>query len=236
MKHTVILISLALVLIFLGAGCATDPVDSSEPRTISVSGTGSVTEEPDTAKFTVGYSELADTTREAQKGVSARMNEAMDLLGRKGIPEDQVTLLQLSISPEYQWREGERYLAGQRVRQSLSVELSDLGVIADILDGLGDIQGIEISSITFSIRDTSALHIRARELAFEHAFQKAKQLSELGGMTLSNPLSITESSGDVFYEPQMERVMMLADAKESSVIPTGTLEITSRVSVVFEMR
>ncbi len=227
------LLGSALLLVFLLASCAADPLP--EPRTVTVAGTGTAVGEPDTARFTVGYSELSEVTREAQQAVSRRMNEVMQLLLDRGVAEEQVTLLQLSIRPEYQWKDGEQILRGQRVRQALSVELRDISLIGGILDGLGEIQGIEISSISFSIADTLPLHARARDLAFEHAYQKARQLASLGGLELGKPISISEQTNDVFIEPMEQRAMMQADAYESSVVPTGTLDITSRVSVVFEM-
>ncbi len=234
MKQILKMICFVLVLVAALSSCMTDPVQ--ETRSVTVQGTGTVFGEPDTASFTVGYSELADTTREAQSAVSRRMHAVMDLLMRNGVPEEQIKLQQLSIRPEYQWKEGEQILIGQRVRQSLHIEIRDIAVIAPILDELGDIQGIEISSITFSIADTVPLHSRARDLAFEHAYQKALQLAGLGGMELGLPITIEEQTRDSYIEPVPQRAMVLADTKESSVVPPGTQEVTSRVSVVFELR
>lgn len=225
----------ALVLTAVLSSCMTDPVQ--QMRSVTVQGTGTVFGEPDTASFTVGYSELADTTREAQSAVSRRMHEVMDLLLRNGVPEEQIKLQQLSIRPEYQWKDGDQILKGQRVRQSLHIEIRDISVTAPILDELGDIQGIEISSITFSIADTLPLHIRARDLAFEHAYEKALQLAGLGGMELGLPITIEEQTRDSYIDPvPQQRAMVLADAMESSVVPPGTQEVTSRVTVVFELR
>ena len=241
-KQMILIVAVAAAALFL-TGCATDALQEQnrEPRTISVSGTGEVSGTPDWAQFSVGYSHLDESTREAQRAVNQRMNHIAVLLQGHGIPDDQVTLQQLSVSPEYIWRDGERYLAGQRVTQRLSVEISILdgtGGLALILDELGEIQGVEISSINFSIKDPSDLHVHARELAYTHAQQKARQLAELSSMELYKPVSMSESSSDTMFmqEPMMRTMAGAETMKDTTIVPPGELNITSRVSVVFEIR
>ncbi len=230
-----ILVLLLAAGIMAASGCMTGSGAQEEPGTISVSATGTVSQAPDIARLSVGYAYLADTTREARDAVNRRMHEVMEILARQGVGEQQIQLSQLSISPEYTWGEQRRILTGQRVRQSLYVTVEEFDTLGSIIDSIGDLQGIELSSVMFSIKDAAELHAQARELAFARALAKAGEFASLSGMTLGAPLSIREDSAGA-YEPIQPGMLRaeLADTSETAV-PGGELEISVRVSVTFGM-
>ncbi|MCF7946074.1 MAG: SIMPL domain-containing protein [Spirochaetia bacterium] len=214
----------------------------SEARTISVSGEGEASAEPDTASFSVGYSALADTTKEAQKMVNQQIDRILEALLGFGIKEKQIRTERLQISPEYEWTDGGRKLIGQRVRQTLGVKIDDIVLNTErlpaVMDFLGGVQGVEISSINFYVDNTEELYRTARERAFHKAEQKAGELASLSRMKLSYPISITENSRDVNNQPVMD-TMLRAEAASMKApetsVPAGEITVSVRVSAVFEM-
>ncbi len=235
MKQMKFFLLIAAAVMVTAAGCQTPGNAADHWRTISVSGEGTVSQSPDIVRFTVGYAVTRDTTQEAQSTVNRRINEVMEMLLSQGVEEKNIRLSQLTVSPEYGWIDNERELRGQRVRQSLHVTVVNLPRLGTILDSLGSLQGIEISSVSFSIGDATKLYSRAREIAFGQALSKAQELALLSGMTLGSPVSIIEDSLNRYQE--MPSLMMRTEmADSSSVVPEGEMEISVRVSVTFEMQ
>lgn len=234
MNRRIIIAMLMAAAVMAASGCMTGS-GLQEEGTIAVSGTGTVSIAPDIATFSVGYAYLAETTREAREAVNRRMHEVMDLLAAQGVPKEHIQLSQLSISPEYVWGEQGRVLTGQRVRQSLFVIVEEFEKLGGIIDSLGDLQGIEISSVTFSVKDAADLYKQARERAFSHAASKAGEFAALSGMTLGHPISIREDTADRYDQPQPGVLRAELADSANAVVPGGELEISVRVSVTFGM-
>ena len=67
----IIVLSLAVLLAFTSC----QSMDDSSCGTVSVSGSGSVSVEPDMASFSVSIEQTAETTAEAQSQTNARMEK-----------------------------------------------------------------------------------------------------------------------------------------------------------------
>lgn len=253
MKHrtsisVVLLISVAIVLTL--AGCATAPqqssVEESLVRTISVSGTGTVKVTPDIATFSVGVSESAQTTAEAQQMVNQKMTQILDILKKNGIEAKDMSTNYLTLRPEYNWEDGKQILIGQRASQQVSVTLrgldKDSKKLSTLVDQLGVVTGIEFSSVRFDLQDKSQAYDEARELAVRKAVDKADVYAQSASMAVGTPLSISEQN-DVSYgyarntylAAPKAMMMEAGSADSSSELPSGELEISCTVYMMFEM-
>lgn len=239
MRRLVSLCLLVLVSVVALTGCLTPT--QGQQSLISVNGSAVIQSVPDTVSFMVSVSELADTTRDAQSLVNRKVSALLETAAKNGIPEDMISTVSLAISPEYEWREGTRYLIGQRVRQTLRITVQGIDgqneQLAGLLDGLGEISGMEISSFEFFVESTESLYDQARELAFSKALQKAQQYAELGQVTLGEPVRITEQSYDQVYRNSSAKGLMMAEASAytPTQLPAGTFSVQLSVSVDFEI-
>jgi len=242
--------SVLILLLLTAAGCAT-PVQSAasgseaahnehSEHTITVQGQGEASSEPDTASFTVGYTAIAETTKEAQDTVNRNIGTVLAVMKEFGVQEEDISTQGLQITPEYEWTDDGRKLVGQRVRQTLEVKVrsidADTDSLSAILDRLGSIQGVEVSSMRFSVEQTDALYTAARERAYGKAKQKADELAELSGMVLLHPLSMTENSRDIADEPMAEMAVRsdaAALGAPKTAVPSGKISVTVSVSIVF---
>ncbi len=254
MKHrTSVSLAIALLaVVFLTlAGCATAPdqravVEESVIRTISVSGTGTVKVAPDIATFSVGISETAQTTAAAQQMVNVKMNQILDILKKNGIEAKDMTTNYLTLRPEYVWTDGKQQLTGQRASQQVSVTLrgldKDSTKLSTLVDQLGVVTGIEFSSVRFDRQDKTQAYDEARELAVRKAVDKAGIYAQSAGMSVSTPLSISEQN-DVSYAltrntlavPKAAMMEASGSADYASELPTGELEISCTIYMMFEM-
>ncbi|MCF7917912.1 SIMPL domain-containing protein [Candidatus Gracilibacteria bacterium] len=219
----------------------TGTASGSIQNSITVSGEGKVMSRPDIVRVQAGVSELRKTTKEAQIAANEKLAQILDILRENNIAEKNVQTTDLSFYPEYQWLEktGQK-LVGQRVRQTLNIKITDIDKkserVTDILDALGSVDGLEMNSVNFDIEEKEALFTQARQQAFDKAEQKAKELAKLGGVVLLKPITISESS--INYNPPMYRnfakMEMASDAMGGgSELPSGELEVTANVNVVF---
>jgi uncharacterized protein YggE len=90
-----------------------------------------------------------------------------------------------------------------------------------------------VNGVSFSIEDNEALVTAARDAAFADAKEKAEQLAELSGVTLGDPISISEnyspSPQPYYYE---ERAFAGEDSAGTSISP-GEQSVVVSVAVQF---
>lgn len=216
---------------------------NSTKNSISVSGEGEVSATPDIVNINAGISELGKTTKIAQESVNQKLNTILSILKEKNIPQKNIQTSNLTINPEYEWKEKDgRQLVGQKVRQTLSIKIAnidkDLEKAGEIIDALGEINGLELNSVNFDIEDKKELFTQAREKAFEKAKQKAVEYAQFGNVTLGNPISISDAT--IQYNPpiysNVARMSLTADGGGSSSLPSGELDVTATVNVIFEIK
>ena len=212
---------------------------------IVVSGTGTVMALPDTVMMQIALGKTAATTRQAQEEVSLMIKQALKILEDAGIENRHINTASLRFSPEYDWGSSRRILIGQKAEQVISFSVDEeTGRVSNIIDQLIQINGIELQQMTFNVKDTSELFVKSRELAYQKALEKAEQYASLSGKKIVSVINISEE-GSMPYSPVSNRLMnnmrlaysadmdSSASFAGSTVLPSGEMEITSRVLVEF---
>ena len=241
--HRIVSVVLVMMSVSMLAGCMTPAsYDSgaSFDKTISVEGVGVVQAEPDTASLQITITELRDTTREAQSIVNEKVSDILTIADAHGVDKADIHTVSISFNQEYEWIDGKRVLQGQRVSQTMTIMIKgideEVSRVARLLDGLGAVSGIEISSLSFLVEDTAELYSQARKLAFNKAKQKAEEFAALGSVILGPPLSISEYSQDQAVRSNMVKGVMMESASfdyAPSQIPSGAFDVRVTVTVLF---
>ncbi|MDR1803357.1 MAG: SIMPL domain-containing protein [Treponema sp.] len=210
--------------------------------TISVLGTGTVLVQPDMIQMSIMLSNVAQTTKEAQEEVSRMVRQALGILKEANIEDRNISTASLNFRSEYEYTT-RRILIGQRAEQVIAFSIEDIGNDSEkasgIIDRLIQINGLELNQVNFSVKNNTEYFARSRELAFQKAVEKANQYAELSNLKIVKVLSITDESSPQFSPaPRMSNVMY--DAAEaagssSTALPSGELEITTRITVLFLM-
>jgi uncharacterized protein len=238
---------LALIATFaLGCNKQTEPQNQS---TISVSGTSTVSVQPDIIQMSITLSKVAQTTKMAQEEMSKMVRQAMKILKEANIEDKNINTASLRFNSEYDYGKGRRILIGQRAEQSITFSIeginNDNEKASVIIDQLIQINGIELNQVSFSVKNTTEYYVKSRELAYKKAVEKAEQYAELSKLKIVKVLSISENGfqqispiqNRLYNQRQManfvvEEAMAAADA---TVLPMGNLEITTNISVVFSL-
>ena len=167
---------------------------SATDRTIHVTGSGSVTGEPDIATLDVGVSVERETVAEAREEAANAMTALINSLQANNVAEKDIKTENFSIYPQYDYTDDGRVLRGYRVNNTVRAKVRDLATLSDVIDDAAGAGGdsIVINSIQFMIDDTTPLQTKARSLAVKDAEAKAQTLAKASGVRLGEPLTITE--------------------------------------------
>jgi uncharacterized protein YggE len=239
LKHFWIYSLLLIVLLIPGCG-----KNENAQSTITVFGTGTVLAKPDLIQMTITLSNTAQTTKAAQEEVSRMVRQAMAILKNEAIEDKNISTTSLAFYSEYEYI-NKRVLIGQKAEQRISFSIDDIDTdserVSRIIDQLILINGIELNQVNFNVKNNTEYFVRSRELAYQKAVDKANQYAELSNLKIKKALSISEEGiqqisslnnrlmNNQFYELQAAA----SDAAGSTIVPTGELEITTRILVVF---
>ncbi len=233
------LFMLVVLIVLSLMGCAT--VDKEETSTVAVTGTSSVSVIPDSASFTITAESTAETTEEARNTSSLMIQSAVNILKDEfELSGDEISTDYMNINPSYEWIDGKRTLAGQRASQSLTIVLKNgLERVGKVYDRLSILDGISISSISYSKLDTSLEEAEARKMAAGAALKKASDYADGVNMKVGKVLSLSEGSVSYSYYAPANSKVMLTEASSDSYYSTtyyqGDLSVSATVTAVFTL-
>ncbi|MCL1938841.1 MAG: SIMPL domain-containing protein [Candidatus Azobacteroides sp.] len=212
---------------------------------VSVSGIGSVLAQPDMVQMNVNISHTASTTKEAKKAVDQTMQQLLKIFQEENIEDKFIQTVALNYEMEYDYRTGRRVRIGQSAQQTMLVTVNDIlnkpERFSSLLDKITAIDRVEVQNIQFDIENKTELFRKSRELAYQKAFDKAKQYASLSGREVGKVLTISEGrSQEVAQTNAFMNNMRLEATKDadsvSSSVPTGNREITSEINVTFSLK
>jgi uncharacterized protein YggE len=199
------------------------------PPAISVSGEATVSVAPDQAQIDAGVSSEAKTAREASEANNAAMGKVLLALKGAGIEEKDYQTARLSLQPQYSPnRTGPSAVTGYRASNRVSIKLRDVTKVANVIDTLVGAGANEIGGIHFVVSQASKLLDEAREKAVADARRKAEIYAKAAGVTLGEPLGISEEGAAV---PVFRGKVAAPMALNAPVSPgEETLSVTVSVS------
>src|SRR6266481_3536857 len=190
MKHRTALAAAALAAALLTAPVLAQVIP---PATISVTGEATVSVPPDLAQVDGGVTSEAKTAREASEANNAAMGKVLQALKGAGIEEKDVQTSRLSLQPQSAPnRTGPSAISGYRASNRVTIRVRDVTKVANVIDTLVGAGANEIGGINFVVSQASKLLDEARERAVADARRKAEIYARAAGVTLGEPLGISE--------------------------------------------
>jgi hypothetical protein len=207
------------------------------PRTLSVSGVGRVSLEPDLATISIGvHSENAS----ASEAVSTNNSQAAGVLAAlkaAGVADKDIRTTNFSIYPRQEFSpDGKPTGLVYVVDNTVLVTVRDLARLGSLLDSAVKAGANSVSGIQFTVEDPSAAYEQALQAAVRDARSRGEALAAAAGVEIRQVLSINAglSSGPqpLVKEFRAEAAMLAADVPVSS----GQIEVSVDVSVVYEIQ
>ena len=197
------------------------------PAAISVTGEASVSVPPDQAQIDGGVTTDARTAREASDANNAAMGKVLLALKGAGIDEKDYQTARLSLQPQYSPnRSGASPVVGYRASNRVTVKVRDVTKVANMIDVLVGAGANDIGGINFMVSQASTLLDEARAKAIADARRKAVIYAKAAGVTLGEPLSISEEGA----APPVFRSKMVAGGMAATA-PVAQGEETLSISV-----
>ena len=191
MKYSLAVAAVAATLLAAPALAQTVP-----PPAISVSGEATVSVAPDQAQIDGGVTSDGKTAREASEANNAAMGKVLLALKGAGIEEKDYQTSRLSLQPQYAPnRTGSSPITGYRASNRVTIRVRDVAKVANVIDVLVGAGANDIGAINFTVSQASKHLDEAREKAIADARRKAEIFARAAGVTLGEPIRISEESG-----------------------------------------
>jgi uncharacterized protein YggE len=226
MKHSLAVASLAVMI-------ATPALaQAAPPPAVSVTGEASVSVPPDQAQIDGGVSTDAKTAREASETNNAAMGKILLALKSAGIDEKDYQTSRLSLQPMYATSSKTNERPGVvsfRASNRVTIKVRDVTKIAGVIDVLVGAGANEIGGINFIVTQASKVLDEAREKAIADARRKAEIYAKAAGVTLGEPISLSEEGASA---PVFRGKMIAPMAAGAAPVAQGeeTLSVTVNVT------
>ena len=242
MKKIILTLTVLIVTLLALTSCQALDTGNKILPTVSVSASATLSVIPDSASFSITAESTEPTTEEARNASSLMIERAVEILKDEfGITEESFTTDFMQISPYYEWVDGQRILVGQKATQKLSIVLSgaNLSKVGKVYDRLSVLDGISISSVSYSKLDTTEEERNVREKAAEAALAKAEAYAKGVGKKVGDVISISDGSG-VSYTTvtyNSPKLMMAESSMDysSTTIYQSDVTLSDSVTVVFTL-
>jgi uncharacterized protein YggE len=227
-----------LVILVLALGLALSSVminmPEQEDQTVQVSGTYSVTTEPELAKVRIGYETTELTAKASQENNAEVMDKVKDALEVAGVKVETVSF---NVYPNYNWQSGNREITGYMTSHIIEIEttdITDVGKYVDIAMGYG---ANRVHSIRFDVTDETRAELKEEALskASEDAQSKADAIASGLGMRVIKVVSIEDQTSSIrpYYFDYAYTGVAMAEGKADTDITPQDLEISANVRATF---
>jgi uncharacterized protein YggE len=216
--------------------------DPSE-QTISVSGSSTISSNPDTLIIVLGVESEAKTANDSLSQNSDSLNSVISALNNSGISEDDIQTSNFSIYPLYDsikdsdgnWQQ---ILNGYRVSNILLIQTDKINSAGDIIDAAVSSGANRVDNISFQLSDDKLQKISDDLIAnaINDATQKAeKALVPLNQKIVGVKSVVIHDNVMPYYDSPMRASFdgFAESSMKSAPIMSGDEEITTNVSVVF---
>ena len=214
----------------------------SNPRTISINGTGKVATVPDFSKinFTLRSTSVSNDTQSLQDEVATKANSVFAKLKELGIEDKDIQTSSYSVNPRYSYPDGLSTVSGYEASESVIVKVRNTDNVSKVLTILADEKVTEVYGPNFEVDDIEKSKADARDLAIQDAKDKASELSKALGVKIKRIVGYSDDAGNLIPTPMMysarAEVMNAAGSAKDANIQTGEQEITSNITITFQIQ
>ena len=215
---------------------------------IRVSGTGTVSVEPDVAILQVGVEVFAGKVSTARSEASKAMDSVVSVLKKEGVEEKDIQTTRFNIYPRYDYEEvtingkriGTQVLTGYTVNNTVKAKIYEIDKVGEIIDKAADAGGdyARINGVDFTVDDPTPYQTEIRKMAVEDAVGKAQEYPLLTNVELGPVIELNEMTPGSVHSPYEADygMRMMAAAPPTTSISAGQLEISLTVNTLFAIK
>jgi len=210
------------------------------PATISSTGSGTASAEPDVASVVFGVNITRSDPAVAVNDAAQLVEAAMAAARREGVAGADMQTTSYNLWVQEVWDDYDYEYTGEMeyvVTHYVKAEIRDISSVGDILVAVVSAGANSINGVSFYVEDTASLYEEARQRASAHVRDKAEQLAENFNVTLGEITSISEwtnyyPTSQMSYDNYGGGLGYYAD---SPPVTPGAFSISVEVSATYEI-
>ena len=214
-------------------GCDRDEdSSSSEDRssTLQIVGAGTVEVDPDIVTLTITARGQKRTSIEALSFANGQVGQVNSLLSYFGLGGNNITTARISLSPVYNYQNGNSFLIGQQATSSMKVTASVRTNIGRMIQSISGVSNTTIGGLNFQNQDNSLALSAARKAAAGDALAKAKQYASLTGRPLGAIKKVIDQKQERYIPYALDSREFTLQSQVLSV-PFGKVTVSSSVEI-----
>jgi uncharacterized protein YggE len=236
MRSRILFVFAAIVVFaFVLSACVGVPTRQENPRTLSITGSGSVSITPDIAYISIGVHTESPSVITAVDENTTLTQKVVDSLKKDDVAAEDIHTSDFSIWPNQNYDEwGNPTDMTNYVDNTVYVTVRDLSKMGELLDAAITAGANTIYGISFDLDDKTNAMKEARELAVKNAQAQAAELAAAAGVTLDEIQYISYyDMGDYLYEDYGGGDRGGGGGGYPVPISPGTIQLTASVDIVY---
>jgi len=233
-KRLSMFVSVLLIALVLSA-CGTA---AAQPRTLNVSGNGTVYLTPDIANIYIGVHNEDPVITTAVNNNNNQTKALVDALKNSGVAETDIQTSNFSIyiTQSYDKMTGQSLGSTYAVDNTVYVNVRDLTKLGGLLSTAVGAGANNINSISFDVADKTAAMAQARQKAMENASSLASELARNAGLKLGEIQNVSYSDTSSIPFPYGMGGGGSSTPNTSVPIQPGKTQISVTVNVTYMIK
>jgi uncharacterized protein YggE len=212
---------------------ATDVAPVSSQRSITVTGTATVTTQPDEAIVMLGVHTQADSAQAALQDNAQKMSKVLDALREAGLSNDDLATASVTLNPI--WGSDGSSVTGYQADDQIQATIHDLSKVGAVIDDAVAAGANMASGVTFQVSDEGQGHTDALSKAIANAKAKADAMASAAGANVGEVLTISETAMPLPGPYPMYAAAGAADSVASTPVNPPTIESSVSVTVTWAL-
>ena len=208
--------------------------DTTNLHTITVSATGKITVVPDVARVNVGVTLTKPSVKAARAAAAQAMTSVIAGIKALGIDDKDIQTTGLNLNAQYANGSSTR-IVGYQISEQLQITVRDLDKAGDVVDTAVAKGATDLNGVWFEVSDPEKAQNDARAAAMASAEASAKALATGGHVTLGSVVSISDATPTFQPNYQFGRMAAAPVADVATPVQPGSQDVTSTVTVVYEI-
>ena len=227
-----------LIICMLLAGVMTPGYAAAADKTsstISVTGQAKIATTPNVASFSVGITTVGTSVDLARTENERIMGRVIDSLIAQGIDRKRITTSQFSLQPLYDNESrvsGQQRISSYRLQNNVSVVVEELPILGTLIDSAFQAGANQFYGLRFGLKNDNNIKDELLRKAVQDGRRKAQIIADALGVTLGQPLSVTEAGN---YSPMQADSNLMMKAATGAQIEAGTQTVSLEVNLVFNI-